>query len=117
MYVDLYFLCNGLLDFLLLYWMNRVLERKAPLWRLGVVSLLAALLSTVWWWLRRGLVGGLAGWCALLGMACGMVLGAWGVGTLRSFRVHLGWLFGLSILLKGLLELCTQWLGGEAWMI
>jgi len=103
MYVDLYFLCNGLLDFLLLYWMNRVLGRKVPLWRLGVVSFLAALFSTVWWWCRRGLVGGIVGWGIMLGMACGMVLGTWGWSTPRSFLVRLGWLFGLSILLKGLL--------------
>ena len=117
MYVDLYFLCNGLLDFLLLYWMNRVLGRKVPLWRLGVVSFLAALFSTVWWWCRRGLVGGIVGWGIMLGMACGMVLGTWGWSTPRSFLVRLGWLFGLSILLKGLLGLCSQWLEGEAWMI
>lgn len=117
MYVDLYFLFNGLLDFLLLYWMNRVLEKKASLRRIAGVSAAAALASTLWWWARRGLTGGLAGWLFMMGLACAMVLGVWGRGTAKSFLVRLGWLFGLSILLEGLVNLCARWLGPYPWLL
>lgn len=110
MYMDLYFLANWVLDFLLLYLTGRIMELKVSWWRMIAVSALSAGLSAAWWWMRRGMSGTIWDFlvAALLGMA--MVILAWGRCGLKVFWIRLGWLFGLGILLNGMMSLCRQWL-------
>lgn len=110
MYMDLYFLANWTLDFLLLYFTGRITELGAPKWRLLLTAAVSAALSALWWWLRRGLSGTIWDFLAAVLLGMGMVLAAWGKCRLKAFGFRLGWLFGLGVLLDGMMNLCRQWL-------
>ncbi|MBQ7916437.1 MAG: sigma-E processing peptidase SpoIIGA [Firmicutes bacterium] len=112
LYMDLYFFVNGILDGLLLYLTGKITDQEIQVPRIMLGALGGAACAACWYWLREGRSGSFVDFFIMLVVAIAMDMISWGGTSLKKRGVRLGWLFGMSMLLAGIIQMCKGWLSG-----
>lgn len=114
-YIDVFFLINSVMNFIILYCEKTILRLNSPWYRLTIGSIVGSL-GAVIFIMQTQMPLLLRGICLYGIISAGIIIVSFGYGSIKNFLFKIAVFYGISFFLGGIFNFLTQQLTNWSWI-